>query len=159
VHAHGERVEQLALSPLPAHPLCWLAIAVTTDPGATYRGRFGYVSLWPSLIDPETCNVSPRGPTTAPLAHAPLPLRHGVAFKLAFQGQLSELRALAKKSCEARVILQFARAPFWVAGSPTIIGDLRYDHEPELQFAELEPQDACRDGAVPWVPPLQALLH
>lgn len=159
VQAHGERIEQLALTPLPAHPLCWTAIAVTTDPDATYRGRFGYASLWPSLIDPETCNVSPRGPTTAPLERTPLPLRDGVAFHLAFEGKLDALRALATKSCEARVLLQFARTPFWIAGPPTIIGDLRYDHEPELQFAEIEPQDACRDGSVPWIPPLQALLR
>jgi inner membrane protein len=159
VHAHGERIEQLALAPLPAHPLCWTAIAVTTDPGATYRGRFGYVSLWPALVDPETCNVAPRGETTAPLARTPLPIRHGVAFHFAFEGKLADLRALAKKSCEARVLLQFARTPFWIAGPPAVIGDLRYDHEPELQFAEIEPQDACRDGSVPWIPPLHALLH
>lgn len=159
VHAHGERIEQLALAPLPAHPLCWTALAVTTDPGATYRGRFGYVSLWPAVVDPETCNVAPRGETTAPLARTPLRVEHGVGFHFAFEGKLDDLRALAKKSCEARVMLQFARAPFWIAGPPTIIGDLRYDHEPELQFAEIEPQDACRDGAVPWIAPLQALLH
>jgi inner membrane protein len=159
VHAHGERIEQLALNPLPAHPLCWTAIAVTTDPGGMYRGRFGYASLWPSLVDPESCNVAPRGQTTAPLARTPLPLVQGVRFQVAFEGQLEALRALAKKSCEARVLLQFARAPFWLEGPPTIIGDLRYDHEPELQFAELEPDDTCRDSTVPWVPPLQTLLR
>lgn len=159
VHAHGERIAQLALNPLPAHPLCWTAIAVTTDPGGTYRGRFGYASLWPSLVDPESCNVAPRGQTTAPLARTPLPLARGVAFQAAFEGRLEALRALAHKSCEARVVLQFARAPFWLDGPPTVIGDLRYDHEPELQFTEIEPADDCRDGAVPWVPPLQALLR
>lgn len=159
VQAHGERIAQLALAPLPAHPLCWTAVAVTTDPDETYRGRFGYVSLWPSLIDPETCNVAPRGPTTAPLAASALPLQRGVAFNFTFQGKLADLRALAQKSCEARLFLQFSRAPFWISGPPTILGDLRYDHEPELQFAELEPAAACRDGSVPWVPPLQSLLR
>lgn len=159
VYAHGERVEQLVLTPLPAHPLCWSALAVTTDPAGTYRGRFGYASLLPSLIEPETCRVAPRGQTTAPLAHTDLPLKRGVAFNFAFEGKLSELRALAKKSCETRVLLQFARAPFWIDGPPTVIGDLRYDHEPELQFAELMPDDACSDGPVPWIPPLQSLLH
>jgi inner membrane protein len=159
VHAHGERIEQLVLTPLPAHPICWTAIAVTTDPAGTYRGRFGYASLLPSLIDPETCRFAPRGQTTAPLARTDLPLERGIAFKVAFEGKLDDLRALAQKSCETRKLLQFARAPYWIDGPPTIVGDLRYDHEPELQFAELEPNDACSDGPVPWNPPLQSLLR
>jgi len=159
VQAHGERIEQLILTPLPAHPICWTAIAVTTDPAGTYRGRFGYASLLPSLIDPETCRVAPRGQTTAPLARTDLPLERGIAFNLAFEGKLEDLRALAQKSCETRKLLQFARAPYWIDGPPTVIGDLRYDNEPELQFAELEPNDACSDGPVPWIAPLQSLLR
>jgi inner membrane protein len=159
VQAHGERIEQLVLTPLPAHPICWTAIAVTIDPSGTYRGRFGYASLLPSWIDPQSCRFAPRGRTTAPLSHTDLPFEDGVAFNLSFEGKLADLRALAAKSCEARALLQFARAPFWIGGPPTIIGDMRYDHEPELQFAELEPNDACSDGPVPWIPPLQSLLR
>ena len=163
--APDENVAQLVLTPMPANPLCWGALAVTTDDEGTYRGRFGFASLMPALIDPARCRMVPHGPTTAPLTERPLLSLQSqtvpsAVFDLAFEGKLEELRALARNNCQARILLQFSRAPFWMRdGEATIAGDLRYDHEPELAFAELELGETCTDAPVPWVPPLRALLE
>jgi hypothetical protein len=162
--APDEDVAQLVLTPMPANPLCWSAIAITTDDEGTYRGRFGYASLLPGVVDRESCRMAPRGETTAPLAKAALLSLQSdtlptATFDLAFEGKLEELHALAAQSCQARILLQFSRAPFWLKqGETTIAGDLRYDHEPELAFAEIEVGDTCNDRPVPWVPPLRALF-
>lgn len=161
--APDERIEQLVLTPAPANPLCWSALAVTSDLAETYRARLGYMSLSPARIAAAACRMAPRGPTTAPLAALPPEpdrvAQTGVAFDHVFEGKLERLRALAARSCEARILLQFARAPFWIDGPPAVIGDLRYDHEPELAFSELEPGGDCAGARVPWVPPLQSLLR
>ena len=160
----SERIAQLVLTPSPSNPLCWSALAVTVDGAGTYRGRFGFTSLAPKLVAPATCRIMPRGPTTAPLQRKPLPeIRRetvsAVIFDRVYEGKLEHLRALATSSCEARIVLQFARAPYWIDEPKTILGDLRYDHESELSFAEFEPDDTCNDRAVPWVPPFQSLLE
>jgi inner membrane protein len=162
--APDEDVAQLVLTPMPANPLCWSALAVTIDDEDTYRARFGYASLMPALIAAESCRMLPRGPTTAPLTDSKLTSLQSetlpsAVFDLAYEGKLEELRRLAQQSCQARILLQFARAPFWMKnGAATIAGDLRYDNEPELAFAELELADTCTDRPVPWVPPLRALF-
>jgi inner membrane protein len=162
--APDEDVAQLVLTPMPANPLCWSALAVTTDDEDTYRARFGYASLMPALIAAKSCRMAPRGPTTAPLAESALTSLQSetlpsAVFDLAYEGKLEELRTLAQQSCQARILLQFARAPFWLKnGEATVAGDLRFDHEPELAFAELELADTCTDRPVPWVPPLRALF-
>ena len=138
-----ERIAQLVLTPSPANPLCWSALAVTSDPDGTYRGRFGYASLSPSIVSPDTATSLRAGRRRRRFRtgarQRPNEGTASVVFDLTFEGKLNDLRALAKNSCEARILLQFARAPFWIDGSPTVAGDLRFDHEPELAFAELAP--------------------
>jgi hypothetical protein len=54
--------------------------------------------------------------------------------------------------------MQFARAPFWIGRE--VVGDLRFDNEPELSFAEIAPSGACPSiGPAPWIPPRAALLE
>jgi inner membrane protein len=69
---------------------------------------------------------------------------------------------LARDHCAVSALLQFARVPWAVPqGDGWVAGDLRYDREPELGFAEVEvgpAADACPRFGAPWVPPRQDLL-
>jgi hypothetical protein len=65
--------------------------------------------------------------------------------------------------CEAAAAMRFIRAP-WLAeinGEP-VLGDLRYDREKELGFAELaleDPPPRCPRLVPPWQPPRADLLR
>jgi inner membrane protein len=70
---------------------------------------------------------------------------------------------LAERYCAVDALMQFARVP-WAAPRDDgwVVGDLRYDREPELGFAEIEvgpTTDDCRHLRPPWVPPRQDLLN
>lgn len=59
--------------------------------------------------------------------------------------------------------MQFARVPFAVRRERRqVLGDLRFDREPELGFAEIElsdpPPERCTSSA-PWVPPREGMLR
>jgi len=69
---------------------------------------------------------------------------------------------LARDYCAVGALMQFARVP-WAAprGDGWVVGDLRYDREPELGFAEVEVgpgADECPHVGAPWVPPREDLL-
>jgi inner membrane protein len=75
----------------------------------------------------------------------------------------AELAALALRHCEVAAFLRFARVPFILRRERAlVVGDLRYDREPQLGFAELEldePPHACPRAVPPWLPPRGELLH
>ena len=64
-------------------------------------------------------------------------------------------------ACEVAALLRFARAPWFQDGEPRTAGDLRYDHEPELGFAELAlaQPPRCPAYVPPWTPPRADLLR
>jgi inner membrane protein len=63
----------------------------------------------------------------------------------------------------ASALLQFARVPWAMPQADAwLLGDLRYDREPELGIAEIEigpSTDDCPAYRPPWVPPRQDLLQ
>ena len=63
---------------------------------------------------------------------------------------LEALRAIADR-CDGEAFLRFARAPFVVPrGDTIVVGDLRYDRETSLGFAEMElPREAPAGAACP----------
>jgi inner membrane protein len=70
--------------------------------------------------------------------------------------------AVIRDHCDAAVFMRFARAP-WIAqrDGRWIIGDLRYDREPELGFAELALDGTsreCMSRMPPWTAPRRDLL-
>ena len=69
---------------------------------------------------------------------------------------------LAQEYCAVGALMQFARVPWAAAqGDGWVVGDLRYDREPELGFAEVEvgpATDECPRRRPPWVPPREDLL-
>ena len=72
------------------------------------------------------------------------------------------LASITEENCEAFEFMQFARVPFAAERERRqVLGDLRFDREPELGFAEIElapPPQQCRFH-VPWIPPRASLLR
>jgi inner membrane protein len=148
----------LASMPLPGNPLCWQILAAGTE-GEHYVVRRGLASAWPALASVDGCgpvDVHGSAPLVAAVSAPPnLPgLRWGSEFRAPF----SELSELARQDCVARAFLRFARMPFWLppSGGTQLIGDLRFDRSPAVEFAEIElaAQSACPTHLPPWQPPL-----
>ena len=158
--APQERVAQLVLTPIPGNPLCWNGLSVSSDRAGGYHARTARISLLPALIANRSCATMRRGQPTAPLRPARLRAANpALAFELEFTGSLPELRALRARACEVDGALRFIRAAYWdTSATPPVIGDLRYDAEPDLGFAELTAPNDCRAPFPPWIPPLADLL-
>jgi inner membrane protein len=156
----SEALGQLMVSPMPANPVCWSTLAATLDAQGTYRVRMGSVSLLPSIATPDDCRFRAGERTTAPLMPDGLASADGrVRFERRFEAPIASLHALRRTHCDAEAALRFLRAPYWTTRSgEALLGDLRYDREPELGFAELSLHGQCRDSVPPWVPPLAAWL-
>ena len=148
------------LTPLPMNPLCWEVILVQSA-GDRYALRRALVALVPItwLRCPAT---GVERETTAPLVPVAEPDEPGLRWYGEIVGSRDALRTLDAASCRAAAFLGFARAP-WSSerGGEQLIGDLRYDREPELGFAELDVGrgSRCPRYRPPWVPPRSDLLQ
>jgi inner membrane protein len=148
--APGEVRVQLATTPAPGNPFCWRAIAASRSE-RDYVARIGAISLLPSILPPESCTFGIDVPRTAPVRPTPgFGEEAGVRWAGEFRGTLDELRELAARSCTVSGFLRYARIPFWNGG---VAGDLRYDREPGLGFAETEIAGPCLAWLPPWTPP------
>jgi inner membrane protein len=161
--SHGVALLDHVLTPMPANPLCWNVIAVLAQ-GERYALRRGVISAAPSLISAGSCpDRSLDAPTTAPMQA--LPGQHAAAVRWLDEYSVERARfaQVVQAYCDAAILMRFARAP-WIAerGGGWAIGDLRYDREPELGFAEIElgPQArACTAATPPWRPPRRGLAE
>jgi inner membrane protein len=85
-----------------------------------------------------------------------------VQWRGEFSMSLAALASIANGNCEALEFMQFARAPFAMEREQRqVLGDLRFDREPELGLAEIDltsPPRQCRFH-VPWIPPRESLLR
>jgi inner membrane protein len=145
------------LTPLPINPLCWELILVQSD-GDRYALRRASVSIAPSL----RCPTGLGDRITARLHDVALPDTPFLRWRGEIVGSRDRLRALAAESCEVAALMRFARAPwFQESGERRVIGDLRYDREPELGFAELDlaAPTRCPSYVPPWTPPRTDLLQ
>ncbi len=134
----AEEVLDVALTPRAGTPWCWQAIVLSRD-AARYHARTAFVSLAPGITAPPACELRRGEGRTAPMVAADLPDGDDVAWRERFEAPVDELARLAAASCRVDAFLHFGRAPFWVTeGERVIVGDLRYDFEPELGFAEIE---------------------
>ena len=154
------RTLDTALTPLPANPVCRQVMIAAVE-GDRYVVRSGTHSLLPGWLPADRCaQYGLSGTPTAPLvATASTP-------EVAWVGELSMPRELpgdlARDYCAASALFQFARVP-WAAprADGWVVGDLRFDREPELGFAEIEvgpSADECPTLRPPWVAPRQDLL-
>jgi inner membrane protein len=152
----GRTLHDLALSPAPANPLCWTAVAVSTAPSGEYVLEQLRFAAWPSLLAVERC---PAGPELGSAPNAAVAASDDVSLRVErrFVARQSELTRLARAHCEVSAGLRFFRAPFWLerAGS-LVVGDYRFDRSEGLDFADLElttEPGRCPEFLPPWLPP------
>jgi inner membrane protein len=139
---------------------------LAADPGETlgerYTVRIARLSLAPGWLPAALCPSRIRSSITAPLVAA---AAHDTA-EVDWDGELTmprqSMEILAASNCEFRAFLRFARVP-WTSRSDgrLIAGDLRYDREPELGFAEIEldePPRSCPPLVPPWLYPRSDLF-
>jgi hypothetical protein len=158
VAAPSERILDLASSPLPANPACHRTLILSIDAGRVYRARLVQSSLFGEPGPGTACRLLPASPT-APLRPAGLAAISGVRFVSVFEAPAEELRTLSASACDAAAMLRFVRVPFWTRrGAKTVLGDLRYDRDPALEFAERELNGSCPNAQAPWLPPRADLL-
>ena len=157
------RTLDTVLTPMPGNPVCREVMTVQLV-GNRYVVRSGIHSLAPAWMPAGHCaQLRLSGTPTAPLG----PMGQASTDEMAWIGELSIARdapaTLARDYCAVDALLQFARVP-WAEprGDGWLVGDLRYDREPELGFAEVEvgpAVDECPGSRPPWVPPRQDLLN
>jgi inner membrane protein len=145
-------------TPAPGNPLCWRVIATSVEEGGSYLARLGVLSLWPEVFRPEECFARVRAERTVLLSPVSLAPRSELHWIGEFRGEVAELRDLAARSCQFSALLRFIRVPYWQrVGTRMIAGDLRYDHESGLGFAEidLDAPGECPARVPSWIPPFQ----
>jgi inner membrane protein len=156
----GATTLDIVLSPAPAHPLCWNVMLLQRT-GQDYVARMGQVSLAPAMDAGEACARSLGGEGTAPLAPMHMPPEAGVHWRNEYSMDARTLAGLAASNCDTKRLASFLRAPFAVVtDSGWILGDLRYDREPDAGFAEvlIDPRAPLRCAKpIPWDPPRQDL--
>jgi inner membrane protein len=157
------RTLDVVLTPFPANPLCWSAVAVQrSEDGDRYVLRQGTVAPWPAVLPPADCpkrfsegGDAPLVRDVAPVAGVPTT----IVWHASLDAALPEMRRLAVDHCVVGAFLRFARAPFFVDGvdGRVLLGDLRFDREEGEGFAEITvagtPPEACPPRVPPWVPP------
>lgn len=151
----GAVTHDIALTPLPANPTCWSAITVQTQGDALVLRR-ALVAPFNALVDLDRCPALAREgtATTVPVTG---PGSVNVRWQAEVRVPLTRLTRLSREHCEVAAFLRFARAPFIVErGTEIVAGDLRFDREKGLGFAELSlgpaPTD-CPRFVPPWLPP------
>ena len=157
------RTLDTVLTPLPVNPFC-REVMTAQVVGNRYVVRSGTHSLLPEWLPAGYCaQLSLSGTSTAPL----VPMAEASTAEMAWIGELTIARdlpaPLARDYCAVDALFQFARVPWAVPqGDGWLVGDLRYDREPELGFAEIEvgpTADDCPAFRPPWVPPRVDLLE
>jgi inner membrane protein len=172
----GRRIETIArtlfpgahsidhvLTPMPANPLCWEAMLVQTQ-GESVIARRTMLALAPSLLPAAGClSRSLNLPSTAPLVRVPAADTAELHWYGEIATGLDDLRNRARTDCEVSAAMRFIRVP-WLAtvDHAVVLGDLRYDRETALGFAEIElhdPPAACPRFVPHWRPPRAYLLQ
>lgn len=174
-HVAGTRVAEIAardfpharlldhvLTAMPSNPLCWQVLLVQTQDDALALRR-GVLSLVPDRMSAAQCGTGRlSAETTAPLQTVPAASDRTVAWHGEVSTPLAALTGLAGTNCNVAAALRFDRAP-WLASieGATVLGDLRYDREEALGFAEIavDPDTPCPAFVPAWRPPRSDILR
>jgi inner membrane protein len=159
----GASTLDVVATPMPANPFCWSVILVDRDANR-YWVRLGHAAIFPAWLDVDACPYDRGSNPTTPLL--PLQSQAGAVLRFTeeYRGSVPELRGLENARCEVRALLRFARVPYYTPRAPDetrIVGDVRYDRNPDLDFSDfrLAPAQAdCPTHVPPWLPPRADLL-
>lgn len=158
----GARLLDHVLTPMPSNPLCWNVIAITLE-ADRYVMRRAALATAPRLLAVQDCpDRTLDAPTSAPMRRLAGPDSVAVRWIDEYQVSRAEFARALQAYCEAAILMRFARAP-WIASSNGrwAMGDLRYDREPELGFAEMEltqQAGACTNAKPPWIEPRREVM-
>lgn len=157
------RLLDRVLTPMPANPLCWEVMLVQAQ-GASVAARRAMIALAPSLIAVDGClSRSMDIPTSAPLGRVNAVDTAALKWYGQTATSLVQLARLVATDCEAAAAMRFIRVP-WIAtiDRALVLGDLRYDREKALGFAELplqSPPVGCPRFVPDWRAPRAELLR
>ncbi|HVF16354.1 MAG TPA: metal-dependent hydrolase [Steroidobacteraceae bacterium] len=151
------------LTSMPANPFCWSLMLVQANEDRWYVRRAS-LSLAPGWISADECpsRGNPRE-ATAPMKKVDAPSNRAVVWINELQTERVSLNKWLGEDCDASAFMRFARAP-WLAqiDDKWVIGDARFDNEPELSFAEFElmaGRTNCMSLVPSWTPPRAELLE
>ncbi|MBM0103882.1 metal-dependent hydrolase [Steroidobacter sp. S1-65] len=150
------------VTPMPVNPTCWEVMLLQKE-GDNAVLRRAMLALSPAWLTADKClSRSLDMPITAPLVPVPSDNTEQVKWYGQISTPLARLATLAATNCEAAAALRFIRMP-WLANvkDGLVLGDLRYDREEELGFAEIalgEPP-VCPSFVPKWVEPRRDLLE
>jgi inner membrane protein len=150
------------MTPMPVNPLCWNVILVQLEQDR-YSVRRALFSLAPHWLPAERCPpINVNAATTATYT----PVMGSDSASLHWHGEmtmsLAELQQRTAGNCEAAAFTRFARALFILPqGDQWLLGDVRFDTERGLGFAEVafsaNPTN-CPHNVPPWTPPRSDVL-
>ena len=148
---------------MPANPVCWDVMLPMID-DEHYVIRHGTWSLLPAWLPAANCpGRSLFRDITAPSVAVSNEDNDFALWHGEVRMPRAEIATLAATHCEASAFMRFARVPWTLRREHLwIIGDLRYDREPEAGFAELELADGvanCPESMPPWIAPRGDLLQ
>jgi inner membrane protein len=160
-HFPEERVLDHAMWPMPINPLCW-EVLLMQSVADRYTVRRAMISLAPHVMAANQCHTRPRGPGTAPMTELSRPGLPAVHWQSEFAMARSTMTTITAGDCEAAAFMRFARVPWLLQrDGQWILGDLRFDRDPELEFMELDlgTGRACPKLVPPWTAPREDLLR
>ncbi|HEY0943506.1 MAG TPA: metal-dependent hydrolase [Steroidobacter sp.] len=149
------------VTPMPVNPACWEVMLLQREADNVVLRR-AMLALAPAWLTADQCLTrSLDMEITAPL----VPVPSDSSDRLKWYGQIStprdRLAFLASTHCEAAAALRFIRMP-WLANveEGLVLGDLRYDREKALGFAEIliDDRPSCPPFVPDWIEPRQDLL-
>src|SRR5690606_25026187 len=155
------RLVDRIVTPMPVNPACWEVMLLQKEADNVVLRR-AMLALAPAWLRADQCLTRSLDlEITAPL----VPVPSDSSDRLKWYGQIStpldRLATIAATNCQAAAALRFIRMP-WLAnvGDGLVLGDLRYDREKELGFAEIliDDQVDCPPFEPKWIEPRQDLL-
>jgi inner membrane protein len=150
------------LTALPVNPVCWQIILVQLE-GDEYTLRRAMLSLAPGWLPAHRCpGFGMEFGTTLALTPVAVPDNPALQWHGEATMALGDIRTLMQANCEAAALSRYARA-LWIRREADgwLVGDLRYDREPQLGFAELAIPavvEQCPRHVPPWIPPRNDVL-
>lgn len=126
----------LAITPLPANPLCWYVIDAHAD-AEKYTAHRMLLAPFPRLFPVSRCANIQTEETTAPVSISSSQDNSYAKDLGTFTAPRTDLE-LIRKNCYGQAMLRFLRTPFWIMKEKSwLLGDLRYDREKGIGFTEI----------------------
>ena len=163
VSASRARSLDIVATPLPANPFCWSVLLLQKD-RTDYVVRLGRVATWPAWLDVSSCPADKNAAPSAPLRALTGSVDTQLSWQSEYRVSLAELQAVLHGRCEGRAFARFVRVPYLTAPAATgtrILGDLRYDRNPGLDFSDLslsQQEQQCPKHVPDWLPPRSDIL-